>query len=219
MTGAPAPLSSWHELRPALVLGMLLLAVSAAGLIWWRLHEDASPWVDVAMSGVDAVLIVAFVQRYEPGLWTRLRWSHVRVADWLLALGLFVVSWIALHYWFALLLQVFEGVRYLDEYELHGWPLWSSAVLIVVMPAVFEELAFRGFLLQRFARVMAMRDALILQALWFAIFHLMPAALPSHFALGILFGWLARRTGSLVPGMLVHAAWNACVLAEELMAA
>lgn len=38
----------------------------------------------------------------------------------------------------------------------------------------------------------------------------------SHFLLGLWFGWLRLRTGSLYPGMLAPALWNAGVLAREL---
>lgn len=42
-----------------------------------------------------------------------------------------------------------------------------------------------------------------------------PAVLPSHFLMGLALGWLRLRTASLVPSMLVHAAWNLTVLLQE----
>jgi membrane protease YdiL (CAAX protease family) len=39
---------------------------------------------------------------------------------------------------------------------------------------------------------------------------------PTHFAMGLIFGWLRMRTGSLLPGMLLHAAWNAANIVLEL---
>jgi membrane protease YdiL (CAAX protease family) len=36
--------------------------------------------------------------------------------------------------------------------------------------------------------------------------------------MGLLFGVLRRRTGSLYPGMLVHAGWNTTIIWAELAA-
>jgi membrane protease YdiL (CAAX protease family) len=34
--------------------------------------------------------------------------------------------------------------------------------------------------------------------------------------MGLIFGWLRMRTGSLIPGMILHAAWNAANILLEL---
>jgi membrane protease YdiL (CAAX protease family) len=39
---------------------------------------------------------------------------------------------------------------------------------------------------------------------------------PSHFFIGLVLGLLRRWTGSLYPGIAVHAAWNARVIWLEL---
>jgi len=44
---------------------------------------------------------------------------------------------------------------------------------------------------------------------------LAPLAFPSHFLMGLCFGYLRTRSRSLYPGMLLHAAWNAFVLMAE----
>ena len=83
---------------------------------------------------------------------------------------------------------------------------------------MFEELAFRGVIQSRLERVMNRRDALIVQAAMFSALHMMPLVFVSHFVMGVGFGWLRNRTGSLWPGVLLHMAWNAWVLTEEWIA-
>jgi membrane protease YdiL (CAAX protease family) len=34
--------------------------------------------------------------------------------------------------------------------------------------------------------------------------------------MGLIFGWLRLRTRSLIPGMILHAAWNAANILLEL---
>ena len=85
-------------------------------------------------------------------------------------------------------------------------------LLVAVLPAVCEELFFRGWLLSAFAgdrpgrgRLVA---AILLQAAVFAGFHLMPERMPQTFFLGVVLGWMTRVTGSLLPAVLAHLTHN-----------
>ena len=97
-----------------------------------------------------------------------------------------------------------------------GWPAWTGFVLISVMPAIFEELAFRGVIQSSLERVFNVRDAWLIQAALFSLLHLSPLVFPSHFAMGLAFGWIRMRSRSLYPAMLLHGAWNALVVFQEL---
>ena len=97
-----------------------------------------------------------------------------------------------------------------------GWPAWTGFVLVSVMPAIFEELAFRGVIQSSLERVFNARDAWLIQAALFSLLHLSPLVFPSHFAMGLAFGWIRMRSRSLYPAMLLHGAWNALVVFQEL---
>ncbi len=87
----------------------------------------------------------------------------------------------------------------------------------VILP-ILEELLFRGFLLQVLRRYVGSGWALAVSSFLFAIGHFEPSLsdggwgsllkLPEIMLLGLLLGTLARRTGSLVPGMVLHMANN-----------
>jgi hypothetical protein len=96
-----------------------------------------------------------------------------------------------------------------------GWPRWSAWALVAGAPAVFEEVGFRGLVQGRLAETLGARGALAVQAALFAFLHLTPAIFPSHFLVGLALGWLRVATGSLWPGMAVHAALNGLVLLGE----
>jgi sodium transport system permease protein len=95
-------------------------------------------------------------------------------------------------------------------------PWWVSWLLISVMPAVCEELFFRGWMLAAFAGKRPSRNrivaAVLLQAAAFAAFHLLPERIPQTFVLGAVLGWMTLRTGSLLPAIVAHAAHNAMPL-------
>ncbi len=74
---------------------------------------------------------------------------------------------------------------------------------------VCEEFFFRGIFFQGLkAPGGPPLRALVLSAIIFSAFHLDPVGFLARVELGVLFGWLLLRTGSLWPGILAHAANN-----------
>ncbi len=94
-----------------------------------------------------------------------------------------------------------------------------GGVLLWGIPAVFEELFFRGALLglllpwgpwpRRNVRVVF---AVVMQALAFGLLHLPPERWLATGALGLVFGAVAVRSRSIWPGMVAHALHNFVVL-------
>ena len=78
------------------------------------------------------------------------------------------------------------------------------------LPAIFEELSFRGVLQPLLIRATGSAfwgialTAIVFSAIHFQFYGFLPRVL-----LGALFGWLAHRSGSLIPGMAAHFANNA----------
>ena len=96
-------------------------------------------------------------------------------------------------------------------------PWWLGWSLVAVVPAVCEELLFRGWMLAGLlgrshlpARVWA---AVVVQAAAFALFHLLPERMPQTFVVGLVLGWLVVRTHSLLPAVICHLAHNSTPLA------
>jgi membrane protease YdiL (CAAX protease family) len=83
----------------------------------------------------------------------------------------------------------------------------------VVLAAVCEEVLFRGVLLQLLARGGRWRSAILVSAVLFAVFHLDFIGLLPRTLLGIYFGILVWRSGSIFPAMLAHAANNGLAFA------
>jgi sodium transport system permease protein len=90
--------------------------------------------------------------------------------------------------------------------------LVGATLLIAVLPAVCEEIFFRGFVLSGLASAFRGRGAslraVVLTSALFALFHLAPEKWCPTFLTGLALGFLAVRTGSIWPGMLAHAVNN-----------
>ncbi|MDP2360684.1 MAG: type II CAAX endopeptidase family protein [bacterium] len=84
--------------------------------------------------------------------------------------------------------------------------LLIGASLLIVAP-IMEEIFFRGLLPWLWKRHFP-RGAVAVPALLFAVSHANPWAFPSLLLLGLLLGLLRERSGSLLPGILIHGAVN-----------
>jgi membrane protease YdiL (CAAX protease family) len=82
-----------------------------------------------------------------------------------------------------------------------------AAVATVIAP-VCEEVAFRGHLQTLLGARLRPGGAIALAALLFAVLHLDPVRFVAVFELGLVFGWLAWRAGSVWPAVAGHAANN-----------
>ncbi len=88
-----------------------------------------------------------------------------------------------------------------------GDPVLTFLVICVIAP-IAEELFFRGWMLRGFMANYSAKKAIWLSALMFALFHLNPWQAVVALPLGLLFGWLLWRTGSLAPGIIGHFVVN-----------
>ena len=91
-------------------------------------------------------------------------------------------------------------------------PLWWQLFLIALLPAVCEELAFRGFILSGLLRRMSPMPAIIVSGFLFGFFHMNPQQLLTATVLGWILGLIATRSGSLLPGILFHFVNNGSAL-------
>jgi membrane protease YdiL (CAAX protease family) len=113
------------------------------------------------------------------------------------------------------LLETFDvGRALLDA----GWSRTLLVLVVSVLPPLCEELAFRAGLQSALIARRPPWRAITLSALSFAAFHLDPVRFGGVLLLGLLYGWLAWRTGSAWPSMVAHAVNNSTALLGLLAA-
>ncbi|HTI50306.1 MAG TPA: ABC transporter permease subunit/CPBP intramembrane protease [Planctomycetaceae bacterium] len=111
-------------------------------------------------------------------------------------------------------------VEKLQEYvsKLRELPVPVVVLALAIVPAVFEEGFFRGYLFAALRSAGSAWTAIVISAVVFGLFHaIVPNPLASERLLsstltGLVLGWVRWRTGSVLPGMLLHLCHNGLLM-------
>jgi membrane protease YdiL (CAAX protease family) len=93
----------------------------------------------------------------------------------------------------------------------HAAPYGANFVVIAAVAPFVEELLFRGLgfaLLERLGRW----PTILTVGLAFGLYHGLVQALPELALFGCALAWLRMKTRSVIPGMLLHSAFNTIAL-------
>ena len=89
---------------------------------------------------------------------------------------------------------------------------------IALLAPILEEMLFRGAIEGRLLRMWQNPwGAIIVSSLVFGVVHMNPAQIPFAFLLGVMFGWLYYRTGSLLPGIIGHVLNNSVAAVNMIL--
>lgn len=217
MSPAPAPS---HAASPAWLLAVRAMLLTFAvfvvlGSVLQALHPPTGIWTSelLVFFGLSALLVTRSGRhpfRY-PGLgWTglgplvvgfllgTLNFFALVAPLQLMMQAIFPESWV----------QAFDGSRIFEG--LAPWELWAVIGGVTLAAPFCEEYFFRGVLQQGLARRSgAQARALVITSVIFSLFHLDPVGFVGRLELGLLFGLLYLRTGSLWAPIGAHMANNA----------
>ncbi|MGE0546355.1 MAG: CPBP family glutamic-type intramembrane protease [Kofleriaceae bacterium] len=91
-------------------------------------------------------------------------------------------------------------------------PLVLTLLVVAVLPAICEEVLFRGVLVRGLATRFSGPIAVIASSIVFGLYHLSIVQFFSTFTLGLALGALTLRSGSIIPGMITHLLNNAAAV-------
>jgi len=97
--------------------------------------------------------------------------------------------------------------RFLAELTARLPDLGTALLLLAAVPAVCEEVAFRGYILTGLRHDQSDRSAILISALLFGFMHVLISLFQQFFnatLLGVVLGLLAVRSRSLLPGIAFH---------------
>jgi sodium transport system permease protein len=95
--------------------------------------------------------------------------------------------------------------------------IWQLLLVLALVPAVCEELAFRGFVLSGFRHVGYKWRAIFFSAFFFGVTHgILQQSLLACLA-GVIMGYLAVQSGSILPCMVFHVAHNSLAVLNSRM--
>jgi membrane protease YdiL (CAAX protease family) len=227
-SGQPYPTEGWRLRHAWIALCCIgsasLFALYAAGSVD-VMAANAGGWaIDATHSQLGRVTLIeslltislllpfGAVAASRQTLWGDAQWSVVKSCAVALALALvfrlpLLMAWtsrpdsmqqLALD---DALWQMIGTVR--DQYGMIT-ALW----VVGITAPVVEEFVFRGILLRSFAAHISPGWANLVQAALFSAMHMNLKAAVLLFVFGLVLGTLARRSGSLLAPMIMHAAFN-----------
>jgi sodium transport system permease protein len=89
-------------------------------------------------------------------------------------------------------------------------------LVLGLLPALCEELAFRGFILTGLSRRFRPWTAVLLSSFLFALYQMNVFQFVPHFIFGVILALLVLRTGSVLTAMVFHLVYN-CLLMLPFM--
>jgi membrane protease YdiL (CAAX protease family) len=120
--------------------------------------------------------------------------------------------------------RLFQGLpidgRFVRQvFDLSGDLPPGSSSLLVSIPSMFEEVAFRGIALTVFLSVYSERKSIVFSSIGFGLMHMLNLAIGREpvwvagqvvwaFTIGLFYGYVFVRTRSLLPSMIVHYLGN-----------
>ena len=161
-------------------------------------------------------------------LTTSLRKSlRIRMSHWI-TLPMAVLLGVTLHPMYVMLAQWISYTYPISEDALQAMQPFTEQIqnapwlniifLMAFIPSVCEELAFRGFIFGGLLRQKGRLRAVMVTAILFGVSHgVLQQSIAATF-MGILLGWIALRTGSVLPGMLIHFTNNSLSVSMDRIA-
>jgi membrane protease YdiL (CAAX protease family) len=203
--------------------GAIAFAITAVGQTLWGLMAMANvkltpdlPWAALVMPFVLAALVAFLAGRVWTDKGAEARRELVPLAPvsaaawtWSLIGGVAaVIAAAALWTVMATIVRVPPNVLP----DTQGLPLTTVVPMLIVSiiaAPLSEEIAFRGYAMGMLRQRFSPTAALVITALLFAAAHLTQGLyapkLIVYFLAGLAFGFVALRTGSLLPAMAVHS--------------
>jgi len=113
------------------------------------------------------------------------------------------------------LVQVFPKLHWFIETQesmsqmIKGFISSENAILLAfihigIVPAIFEEIMFRGYVLRALEKSGGIIMAILVSGLVFGLYHLQPSNVIPLATLGIIFAYVTYISDSLIPAMVAH---------------
>ena len=100
-----------------------------------------------------------------------------------------------------------------------GQAMWAIFLSGMVLAPIVEEILFRGLLFRSLSNNRSVKWAAIVSSLAFMAIHIGTPliALPASFLIGLYLCWAYQKTGSIVPGIVIHSLHNGVFITIGLL--
>lgn len=206
------------------IVALNLLVLAASFILQIPIKLDGV-WLGIFLIAQSAIFIGAVwwfgIARFHIG-WDALGWRRFNaLIGCATSAGALIVSY-GVNFCYAIFMLAL-GIKLSPQdvmlrFDTTGFGVVISFALAAGLVPVVEETFFRGFVYAGLRGRLGARYAMILSAIIFAVLHFSLDRLLPIIALGWVLAWLYERTGSIVPGVILHATNNAIALTVYLLA-
>ncbi len=209
--------------RPSVSMSLLVTAILFP--VWFFVQSALSPGLDEAAVGqlygtarwmplLFVVLPVGILLYWKIDVVNALALRAPSVGHFFAAVLIGLSAWIPAHEINVLqrsLLGTPETIvqsaeRFIEAIKL--LPSYTAILLLALLPAVCEELLFRGFLLGGLRASVGKWGAIVISAVIFAAFHFIVFRFAVTAGLGVILGYLCWHSRSILPCIVIHALHN-----------
>lgn len=181
-----------NDLYSGTLIGFIMSIIFMVGLYWIALKPRQLTWKEVGLT--------SFPRSY---------WGPI--IGWTLLL---IIASIIL-----VTLMSFVGVGVenskTESVQSHLSPLTFIIAFISasIISPIYEEIFYRGFLYHWFRSRYGLLSGMMISSFIFMLVHIPNYnVLPVTFISGLLFSWTYERTGSVIPGIIIHGTFNAIAI-------
>ncbi len=191
------------------VLGFYGIYFAILMIISFTLNETYQ--FDLGVSIGDAIITLVFFFSIK-GLWRIILPKKLHLQTLLTVLTLGIASPLLVHKLITFLTVHFKLIDYsLIDFTAPN-PLLFALITTALFPAIFEELAFRGFLYHYLEKIGGAKMALLASSFLFAMVHFSMISLIWLFPFGLLVGYLRQKHNTLIYGIILHFMHNVGVI-------
>jgi uncharacterized protein len=98
-----------------------------------------------------------------------------------------------------------EGI----QANLAFFPFLLAFITACIISPIYEEILYRGFLYRWIRTKYGVKTGIIISSTTFMLIHIPTYnTLPVNFLTGLVFAWTYEKTKSIVPAIILHAAFN-----------
>ena len=198
-----------------IVIQMIVMYAGAG--IWAAVkHVGYMATVQDMATGGNAILLAltsVFSNVITLALFLRIKWTPV-TRDYLLSKPWLQLLWVALFTLGTIIPLSFLYEQLGIEMDENTQQIFTSLmkepwgyVAVGILAPLAEEVVFRGAILRTLLGIMSKKNhwvAIMISAAIFGAVHCNQAQFINALLMGLLLGWMYYRTGSLVPGILLH---------------
>ncbi|WP_378185799.1 type II CAAX prenyl endopeptidase Rce1 family protein [Aquimarina sp. W85] len=179
--------------------------------------EDTSLTTEIAVESVSAMLIILFIMFDVKNIIKLYTLPRLPLLEWIgVILTPFVTGFLVYYGIEWINTALFdESTNYYAAYAEYEHPFLLAFIFVAILPAIFEELAFRGFLFNQLENVTSIRMNILLTAFLFALVHFSFISLLWIFPFGLLLGYLRYRYQNLWLGMIIHFIHNLIIVSLD----